>query len=212
MNTGVSNNALGRWSSFTLVLVGIAYVVALIVGFVTRGLSAPIVDPLLAIMELLTLIAAPLMLVMMAAIHGRAPDNRKTISSIAFAFMILTTGMTSVVHFVQLTSMRQLGPVSLVWPSTSYAIELLAWDIFLGLSLICAAFAFDDSGRERRVRRTVLACGILCLLGIVGPAVGNMRLQLVGVFAYGGLFPLVCLLLFRLFSDDRLMPCTRSST
>ena len=198
----MSNNVVGRWSSFAVFLVGVAYIVALVIGFTTRGLSAPIVDPLLAIMEMLTLIAAPLMLVMMAAIHGRASDDRKTVSAVAFAFMILTTGMTSVVHFVELTAMRQLGSASLVWPSPAYALELLAWDVFLGLSLVFAAFTFGDSGRECRVRRGLLVCGILCLFGVVGPVVGNMRLQLVGVFAYGGVLPVVCLSLSRLFRGD----------
>lgn len=157
--------------------------VALVAGFATRGLSAPIIDPLLAIMEILTLIAAPLMLVMTAAVHGRAPDDRKSASVIAVAFMTLMTGMTSAVHFVELTVVRQLGSASLVWPSTAYALELLAWDVFLGISLVSAAFTFENSGRERSVRRGLLACGTLCLLGVAGPAVGNMRLQLVGAFA-----------------------------
>jgi hypothetical protein len=127
----MSNTAVGRWSSFAVFLVGVAYLVALVIGFTTRGLSAPIVDPLLAVMEILTLIAAPLLLVMMAAIHGRAPADRKTVSAVAFAFMILATGMTSAVHFVELTAMRQLGSASLVWPPPACAVELLAWD-FLG--------------------------------------------------------------------------------
>jgi hypothetical protein len=208
----MSSNAVGRWSSFAVFLVGAAYAVALVIGFTTRGFSAPIVDPLLAIMETLTLIAALLLVVMMAAIHGRASNGRKTASSIAFAFMILTTGTTSVVHFVELTAMRQLGSAGLVWPSLAYAVELLAWDVFLGLSLIFAAFAFEDSGREREMRRGFLVCGALCLFGVVGPAVGNMRLQLVGVFAYGGVLPVVCLLLSRLFRDDAGTVATVAST
>jgi hypothetical protein len=197
----MNNNVLGRWSAFTVFLVGVAYAVALAAGFATRGLSAPIADPLLAIMEILTLIAAPLLLVMMAAIHGRASDDRKTVGAVAFAFMILTTGMTSAVHFVGLTATRQLGSASLVWPSPAYALELLAWDVFLGLSLIFAALTFADSGREHRVRRGLLVCGMLCLFGVVGPVVGNMQLQLVAVFAYGAVLPVVCLLVSRLFRD-----------
>ena len=80
--------------------------------------------------------------------------------------------------------------------------ELLAWDVFLGLSLVFAAFTFEDSGRECRVKRGLLVCGMLCLFGVLGPVVGNMRLQLVGVFAYGGVLPVVCLLLSRLFRGD----------
>jgi hypothetical protein len=198
----MSNNALGRWSSFAVFLVGLAYLVALVIGFMTRGLSAPIVDPLLAVMELLTLLAAPLMLVMMAAIHGRAPETLKSVGALAFAFMTLATGLTSAVHFVALTATRQLGSALLVWPSAAYALELLAWDVFLGLSLVFAAFTFQIKGRQRHVRRGFLACGLLCLIGVAGPVVGNMRLQLVGVFAYGGVLPVVCLLLSRLFRSD----------
>jgi hypothetical protein len=198
----MSNTALGRWSSFAVFLLGLAYFVAVLIGFATRGLSAPIVDPLLAIMELLTLLVAPILLVMMGAVRGRAPEPQKTIGALAFAFMTLATGLTSAVHFVALTATRQLGSASLVWPSAAYAVELLAWDGFLGLSLIFAAFTFQSAGRERHVRRGLLACGLLCLLGIIGPATGNMRLQFVGVFAYGALLPVVCLLLSRLFRGD----------
>lgn len=198
----MSNSEMGRWSSLAIFLVGLAYIVALVIGFTTRGLSTPIVDPLLAIMEMLTLIAAPLMLVMMAAIHRRASDERKTIGLLAFAFMLLMTGTTSAVHFVNLTATRQLGSALLVWPSPAYALELLAWDVFLGLSLVFAAFTFQGSGRENRVKRGLLVCGLLCLAGAVGPAVGNMRLQLIGVFAYGGLLPVVCLVLSRIFRGE----------
>lgn len=198
----MSNSVLGRWSSFSVFLIGLAYLGALVIGFTTRGLSAPIVDPLLAIMELLTLLVAPILLVMMAAVRGRAPAALDTVGSLAFAFMALATGLTSAVHFVALTATRQLGSALLVWPSSAYAVELLAWDGFLGLSLVFAAFTLQRGGRERHVRRGLLACGLLCLLGVIGPAVGNMRLQLVGVFAYGVLLPVVSLLLSRLFRDD----------
>ena len=198
----MSNNQLGRWSSLAVFFVGVAYIVALAIGFATAGLSKPIADPLLAIMELLTLLSALLLLVMMAALHGRAPEDRKTVSSLAFAFMILTVGVTTAVHFVDLTSSRQMGMFLLAWPSTAYALELLAWDVFLGCSLVFAAFTFDSSGREKQVRRGLLVCGALCLLGAVGPAAGNMRLQLVGVFAYGAVLPIVCLLVSRVFNAD----------
>ena len=193
---------LGQWSSFGVFLVGIAYFVALVIGFTTYGLSAPILDPLLAVMESLTLLSALLLLVMFAALYGRAPDDRRSVGAIAFAFMALTTGITSAVHFVELTAVRQLGTARLVWPSPAYALELLAWDGLLGLALIFAAFTFEDIGQERRVRRGFLICGILCLFGIVGPVVGNMRLQIVGIFGYGAILPFVCLLLSRLFRSD----------
>lgn len=182
---------------------GGAYAAALIVGFATRGLSAPIVDPLLAIMEVLTLIAAPLLLVMMASIHARASRDRRLAGVVAVTLMTLATGITTVVHFVELTALRQLGAAGLVWPSAWYASELLAWDVFVGLSLIAASLALDNSDDERRVKIGLLACGLVCLAGVVGPIVGSMRLQLVGVFGYGVVLPVVCWRVSNLFRLDR---------
>ena len=154
-------------------------------------------------MEVLTLLSAPPMVVLMATIHDYASVNRKIYGVIALAFTILFTGMTSAVHFVELTVGRQLGSSGFVWPSPVYAVELLAWDLFLGLALLFAAPVFDGGGPARRVRRSLLISGVLCVAGVVGPMVGNMRLQLVGVLGYAGGLPVVCFMLARLFRSDR---------
>ena len=73
----MSVNQLGRWSALGVFLVGVAYVVTLSVGMAIHGPREPIVDPVLAIMELLTLAFAPLLVVMMAAVHSYArPEHR----------------------------------------------------------------------------------------------------------------------------------------
>lgn len=198
----MSANRLGNWSALAVFLIGVAYIITLAIGFAAHGLSEPIVDPVLAIMEVLTLLSAPLMVVMMAAVHGYAPRERKTYSLIALAFMILVAGMTSVVHFVGLTALRQLGSGGIVWPSPAYAVELLAWNLFLGLSLLFAAPVFEGVGLERTVRRGLFISGALCIAGVLGPAVGNLRLQLVGVLGYAGVLPFVCFMLARLFRRD----------
>ena len=86
--------------------------------------------------------------------------------------------------------------------SPAYALELLAWDVFLGLSLVFAALTFEDAGRERRVRRSLLVCGVLFLLGATGPLSGHMRLQFIGVAGYGALLPFVSLLVWLLFQSE----------
>lgn len=196
-------NRLGSWSAAGVFLIGIAYLVTLAAGFAVHGLDEPIVDPILAIMEVLTLMSALPMVVVMAAIHGYASDDRKLYGAIALAFTILFAGTTSAVHFVELTAVRQLGSGGIVWPSPVYALELLAWDLFLGLALLFAAPVFDRSGPEGSVRGGLLISGVLCVAGIAGPAVGNMRLQLVGVFGYAAVLPVVCFMLARLFRSDR---------
>jgi hypothetical protein len=197
----VAANRLGFWSSVALAGIGAAYVLALAAGFARHGLREPITDPVLAIMEVLTLLSAPAVVILMAAVHDRATPERKIYGLTALAFATLFAGTTSAVHFMELTAVRQAGGGGIVWPSRAYAAELLAWDVFLGLALMFAAAVFAGAGRQRAVRRGLLACGGLCLAGAIGPAVGNMRLQLVGVLGYAGVLPLVSVLLARLFAQ-----------
>jgi hypothetical protein len=191
---------LGYWSSGTLVAIGIAYVIVLVVGFSRHGLREPITDPVLAVMEVLTLLSAPLIVAVMAAVHDRAPTGRKVYGTIALAFATLLAGTTSAVHFIELTAARQLGNSGIVWPSRAYAAELLAWDVFLGLALVAAGVTFESTGPDLRVRRVAVVCGLLCLLGAAGPLTGNIRLQLIGVFGYAVVLPILAFLLVRAFA------------
>jgi hypothetical protein len=199
----MSANRLGRWSALAIFLLGVAYFVTLTISVSVHGLTAPIVDPTLAVMEVLTLISAPLMVILFSAIHAYALVERKIYGLIALAFVTVFVAMTSAVHFVELTAIRQRGSSGIKWPSPAYAVELLAWNLFLGLALLFAARVFDGSGLERGVRRGLLISGALCVAGIIGPAVGNMQLQLVGVFGYAVVLPVVCLMLARLFRSNR---------
>jgi hypothetical protein len=191
---------LGFWSSVALVAVGVGYALALAAGITRHGLHEPIVDPVLAVMEVLTLLSAPAIVTLMAAIHARAAPSRKVYGLAALAFGTLCAGTTSVVHFLELTSSRPPAGGGLVWPSRLYAAELLAWDVFLGLALVCAALAFDRNGAERIQRRALWICGALCLAGTVGPAVGDMRIQWIGITGYAVVLPVVSFLLARSFA------------
>ena len=196
-------NRLGFWSSAAIVGIGVAYVFALAAGFARHGFREPIGDPILAVMEVLTLLSAPPLVTLMAAVHDRAAPGRKALGLTALSFAILCAGTTSAVHFIELTASRQLGGGGIAWPSRAYAAELLAWDVFLGLALVFAATVFEGVGPERAVRRGLLICGFLCLAGTVGPLVGNMRLQLVGVLGYAVVLPVVSVMLARIFDHGQ---------
>jgi hypothetical protein len=198
----MATNCLGFWSSVAVLGIGVAYVLALAVGFARHGLREPIVDPVLAVMEVLTLLSAPAVVILTAAVHDRAAPERKVYGLAALAFVTLFAGTTSAVHFIELTAVRRMGGGGIVWPSRTYAAELLAWDAFLGLALVFAALVFGGGGMERAVRRSLVTCGALCLAGTIGPAVGNMRLQLVGVLGYAGVLPVASFLLARLFAQQ----------
>lgn len=189
----LSPRSVGRWAATGVVATGLAYVIALGWGMWRHGLNAPIEDPVLAVMEVLTLVSAPLIVGMLAGLAASAAPSKRIPALGAIVFGTLFAGATSVVHFVQLTAERQLGRGQLVWPSVAYAVELAAWDLFLGLALCCAALTLEGTD-HRRLRRGLWWCGVLCLVGLIGPAAGNMRLQLVGVVGYAVVLPLVAVL------------------
>lgn len=191
--------SIGYWSSTVLALVGIVYVVVVLVGFGEVGFEDPIEDPILAVMEALTLLAAPLIVVLMASICVTASQRRKIFGVIALSFGGIMAGLTSGVHFVALTAARQADFAGLAWPSTLYAVELLAWDVFLGLSLLSAAFVFTGTGIRAAARWSLVVAGGLSLLGTIGPLIGDMALQRIGILGYGVALPIASLIVARAF-------------
>lgn len=195
-------NRVGYLSSIGIFIVGVAYVVVVAIGIFQAGSDDPIVDPTLAVMEALTLLSAPLIVAVMASIHETASRDRKVFGVMALVFSGIMAGLTSAVHFVALTSGRQTDFAVLEWPSTLYAVELLAWDVFLGLSLLCAALVLVGSGVRVLARWSLAVAGSLSLLGAIGPIVGDMALQRIGILGYGVGLPIAALILSRFFQRN----------
>ena len=122
----------------------------------------------------------------------------------AFGWMLVMAALTMTVHFVQLTVTRRIDLVaeptlaSVFWRTGEMnllsAVELASWHVFFGLALVCAAVAFGGRGLEAAVRAGLGAGGVLCLAGLLGPALANPSLRLIGVVGYGAVFPATCLL------------------
>ena len=65
------------------------------------------------------------------------------------------------------------------WPSVALALDLLAWDVFLGMSLLFAAIVFAG---ERRVQAGLFLTAGLCLGGAAGPLQqAVLRKNLIGI-------------------------------
>lgn len=202
-DSSLSAVRLGYWSGTAIVAVGAAYVVVLGAGFARHGLSEPIADPILAVMEVLTIVSAVPVMTLCAALHVSTVPPRRVWSLLALCFASMFAVATIAVHTVELTAARQLGRAGLVWPSTAYAVELVAWDILLGLCLLAVWAALGTDRAVRRLRAVVMLTSICCLAGIAGPVVGNMRWQLIGVFGYSILLPAAAWRLRGWFRDSR---------
>ena len=200
---------LGMSSAVGVVLLGAAYAVTLAAGLSSlRSPQQPIGDPFFPILEILIILSAPLMVAVMVSVHAWAPPDAKAYSLAALVFMSLLAGVTCGVHFVILTVGRQIGSAGLpwlpllfsfTWPSVPYALDILAWDLFFGLSMLFAAPVFRGDRLRTSIRWLMIVSGVLALGGLSGAVVGDMQLRMIGVVGYAGLFPVVALLLTMLF-------------
>jgi hypothetical protein len=201
---------LGVWSARSVLVLSVAYAVTLAIGFIALGnLHDPLPDPYRAIAEVLILVLAPAMVALMAAIQACAPRATRVWATMALGWVLAAATVTMTVHLVELTVARRIpagvvpGQARLLgfeWPSVLYAVDVAAWDLFLGISLICAAFVF--TGRRRAAaRRGLLLSGALCLVGLVGPATDVLAWRAIGILGYILVFPLTCLGLSRAFSS-----------
>jgi hypothetical protein len=193
---------------------GIVLLSALYAGVTAAGLlslTSPVEqigDPYFSAMEILILLMAPLMVALFAAIHAWATPDSRTLSLAALAFMVGTAVVTMSVHFAILTVSRHprfvefpWNPMlfSFEWPSIAYALDILAWDVFFALSVLCAAPVFTGSGLPAWVRRLLIASGILAVAGLSGILTSDMQLRSIGILGYALVFPIAVLLLALLF-------------
>lgn len=206
-----AHRRLGRVSSFAVFAVLSAYLPVLVLGLQSlKSPLEPIGDPYFSLLELLIVVAAPLMVIAMVAVHGYARPEAKAYSLTALAFMIILTGITTTVHFAILTVSRQIALMgfsqssfllSFKWPSIAYATDDLAWDLFFALSMLFGAFVFKKGGLEKAVRFSMLVSGGLSLIGLFGVPFLNQTpdIRNIGIIGYAGVGILVFALLGVLF-------------
>ena len=207
---GRSERLAGRWSAWFVGAISVAYAGVMVAGFGSLGnVTDPLPDPYLAVAELLILLMAPVMVVLMAALHACAPVHLRMFSMIAFGWMLVAACLTMTVHVVELVVARRVDPGAVpgfarlfdfAWPSMLYAVDIVAWDLLLGLSLVFAAVVFTGH-RYRAARRGLLVSGVLCLGGLVGPAIDVLAWRGVGILGYVVAFPVACVALSRAFAD-----------
>ena len=195
---------MGAWLARAFFGFGVAYAVVVVAGFVSLGnVRDPLPDPYLAIAEILILAMAPVMVMLMIAIHRCAPPRAKAYTVAALGWMLAAATTTMTVHFVQLTVARRISHAAVPgydrifgwqWPSVVYGIDIAAWDIFFSLALLFAVPAFTRKS-DKLVRAGFIASGVLCLIGLVGPAVNVIAWRSIGIFGYTVVFSLTCLAL-----------------
>jgi hypothetical protein len=213
-----TDRRVGMYSAAALVLLSVVYIATGVIwvwfsttGVGVRGLEPS--EPFLTILETIIVLLTPALVGLFAAIHAYAPPERKTCSLAAFGFAILLAGITGVVHFVQLTAIRHTANRTFIEVFALYdptgrltptlAMDLVAWDFFLGFGLLFSAAIFKGDKLRVAIRAGMILSGSLCLIGLSGPASGDLRLQYPAIVGYAFVFPFVCLLLTILFARSK---------
>ena len=201
-------------SSVCIVVLISAYSAVLAVGLLSLGSSRePISEPYFSILEILILAMMPMMVLLMVCVHAWTPVAWKTFSLASVIFMSSLAVVTSSVHFVILSmssaSIFIAQPsfallFSFRWPSIPYALDILGWDVFFALSMLFAAPGFVGDRLKNSVRILTIVSGILAFAGLIGPLIGDMRFRMIGVVGYAVVFPVIALLLGRLFYRSKL--------
>jgi hypothetical protein len=196
---------VGQISCFMAFGFGMFYVLVTAVGLLS--LTSPheaIGDPYFTIMEILSILIALLMAVGMVAVHHYAAPRCKFYGFTALGFMFVTAGITSSVHFLVLSVSHtaeagQLANFSFFfsfeWPSMVYALDILAWDLFFGLSMLFAAQVFVKNRFERTLKTLLIVSGILSLVGLMGVPLQNMQVRNIGIVGYAVVAPVAFLLM-----------------
>lgn len=174
----------------------VIYAVLLIAGLATLQSAAdPIADPWFAAMEvLIVLLAAPAIL-FTCALGPIAGQKGRVWIAAAVAFMTMTFALSASLHAILLTIGRDHplvgkdGLLAFTWPSAAYAVDILAWDAFFAMGLICCAVALHGVARMAWASRAFLLAGAIALVGLVGPVSDSMALRNVGIFGYAVIFP-----------------------
>lgn len=210
------HRTLGRAAAFAVFFLLIAYAVTLVLGFLSlKSPQDPIGDPFFSVLELLIVVIAPLMVIVMVAVHAYAPPETRMYSLTALAFMVIMASITCSVHFVILTVSRQIEAAGLPgallffsfeWPSVAYTMDILAWDFFFALSMLFAAPVFRRGRLEKSVRILMIASGVLSLAGLIGVPLANMNVRNIGILGYAGISIFVFLLLGLVFGRVRPVP------
>jgi hypothetical protein len=148
--------------------------------------------------EVMIMLSAPIMLVILVSILENAEENKKGWKIIAIAFMVCTTVITTVAHYTNVISNN-------ITRMEFQPNDTLAWGFFMGLAFIFASLTLPSKIAElKKIKGLIMICGILCLLGLIGPITNIIFLWFISVAGYGIGTPIICAKMISFYKKQNL--------
>jgi hypothetical protein len=183
-------NPLGFWSSIVVTLTGILYGTSM--GILISNYSIPkffdlaqfiskvdgkFID-LYSFCQLFAFISTLFFIVILNCIHESVEHYNKIFTRLSIYFGLAFSILASLNYFVQFSIVRisindgitqnldnfvQFNPRSF-----TFAINMLGWSLFLGLSTLFLGIIFKGKGMNLAIRSSLYATSIFCLIGFIG--------------------------------------------
>lgn len=172
--------------SYLVILVVIIYL-AVVGGFLITKSAV-----FLTLWEIMTIVSAPFVFVFLGTILSECSCEKKIFKYTAIISMSGCVFMTTIAHFVNLTITRPLIEQGVdvplyfqigQWPSLEMALDYLAWGLFLGFALICTSLTIANK-QKLALKSTTFTCGIMCIIGFLGPVINIVNLWYIAVLGY----------------------------
>ncbi len=153
----------------------------------------------LTVWELMTVFSAPVVLFVLSELSSLVAI-KSIYKKAMLAFMSCTCSLTGIAHIVNITVTRPLINKGVnvptyfqigYWPSVEMAIDYLAWGFFTGLAFLSLAIAVEND--RRRIKTSLLICGILCLVGFFGTVFINESIWYIAPMGYGVGILVICM-------------------
>ena len=84
-----------------------------------------------------------------------------------------------------------------------YALDILAWDWFFGLSMLFMAPVFKKNKFEKNLKKLLIVTGVLSIIGLIGVPLQNMQIRNIGIIGYAVLAPVAFLLIGKTLGRQR---------
>ncbi|HOG46520.1 MAG TPA: hypothetical protein PLJ35_12935 [Anaerolineae bacterium] len=182
---------IGFWSALATTLGGVLYFLVVLGAILTGHFTFPPPEGIQLFGGIISLVACPLVVIMMASLHTVTPPGRKVFSQISLGFTLLFALAVSINRFSQLGVVRQSSAIQGVGWFLAYGdhsimlgIEYLGWAWFLGLALLCVAPLFAGGRLQAWLRWTAVVYGVLALAGALGFLAAS-PLAMLGFVAWG---------------------------
>ncbi len=210
-------NRVGFWAAVIVAVLGAIYLALLIGYFSIEGFAFPPTPFVQIVGGLVTILSAPAILVIFAALLHMAPPEKRILGTLGVCFASLFVMAVSINRFVQLTVIR-LDPVGQASPdlarflpystgSVMFSMEILGWGLFLSMAALFVSPLFRGSRVQSALRWLLIIFAVFSLTSVIGFAT-NTPLTAAGFVAWGPVLLALAVLLAVFFKNGEDLPAS----